>query len=43
MLFDNLSRSQQGDLGEARAIYELTKLGYILSRPLCVHCSYDLK
>lgn len=40
-MFDTLSRSQQGDLGEARAVYELVKLGYALSKPLHVHLPYD--
>lgn len=34
--------SQQGDIGEARAIYEFTKLGYTVSRPLHTHVPYDL-
>lgn len=40
-MFDTLTRSQQGDLGEARAVYELVKLGYALSKPLHVHLPYD--
>lgn len=40
-MFDTLSRSQQGDLGEARAIYELVRLGYALSKPMHVHLPYD--
>ena len=34
--------SCQGDIGEARAIYEFTKLGYTVSRPLHTHVPYDL-
>lgn len=34
--------SRQGDVGEARAIYEFTKLGYTVSRPLHTHVPYDL-
>lgn len=34
--------SRQGDIGEARAIYEFTKLGYTVSRPLHTHVPYDL-
>lgn len=33
---------QQGNLGEARAIYEYTRLGYIVSKPLVEDTSYDL-
>lgn len=40
-MFDTLTRSQQGDLGEARAVYELVKLGYMLSKPMHVHLPYD--
>lgn len=40
-MFDTLTRSQQGDLGEARAAYELVKLGYMLSKPMHVHLPYD--
>lgn len=41
-MFDTLNKAQQGDLGEARAIYELVKLGYAISTPLHVHLPYDL-
>lgn len=41
-MFEDLTRSQQGDLGEARAIYELTRLGFVISKPLAVHIPYDL-
>ena len=41
-LFKNCSTfKKQGCLGEARAIYEYTKLGYIVSKPL-QDCDYDL-
>jgi len=41
-LFENCSTSKkQGSLGEARAIYEYTKLGFIVSKPL-QDCDYDL-
>ena len=33
--------TSQGNLGEARAIYELTKLGYVVSKPLNVNNKYD--
>lgn len=41
-MFELLNNDQQGDLGEARAIFELTRLGYILSKPLINHVPYDL-
>lgn len=41
-MFETMSRAQQGDLGEARAAYELVKLGYKLSKPLHNHVPYDL-
>lgn len=42
-MFDNCkTRTKQGDLGEARAIYEYTKMGYIVSKPLCDSEKYDL-
>lgn len=41
-MFETLSRMQQGDLGEARAIFELVRLGYSVSKPLHVHLPYDL-
>ena len=41
-LFENCKTfKKQGLLGEARAIYEYTKLGYIVSKPL-QDCDYDL-
>jgi hypothetical protein len=40
-MFDTLNRMQQGDLGEARAQYELCRLGYYVSRPVHVHLPYD--
>lgn len=40
-MFESLSRDKQGDLGEARAVYELVRLGYFLSKPLHVHVPYD--
>jgi hypothetical protein len=36
------TRSQQGVLGELRAIYELSKLGYAVSTPVQIHIPYDL-
>ena len=41
-LENNDSAKAQGDVGEARAIYEFTKLGYQVSVPLAAHCPYDL-
>ena len=42
-MFSNLNTyTDQGNLGEARAIYELTKLGYVVSKPLTVNNKYDL-
>lgn len=41
-VFSSLTRSEQGDLGEHRAIYELSRLGYIISKPLSVQIPYDL-
>lgn len=41
-MFETLDRSQQGDLGEARAIYELVRLGYYVSTPLHTQVPYDL-
>lgn len=40
-MFDTLSNMQQGDLGEVRAVYEMVKLGYYLSKPMHVHLPYD--
>lgn len=43
MLFENCTtRTKQGDLGEARAIYEYTKLGYGVSRTIFDSEYYDL-
>lgn len=43
MLFDNATTStKQGDIGEARAIYEYTKLGYVVSRTIFDSATYDL-
>lgn len=33
---------QQGNIGEARAIYEYVKEGYVVSKPLAECCPYDL-
>lgn len=42
-MFDNCkTHTKQGDLGEARAIYEYTKMGYIVSKPLCDSAKYDI-
>lgn len=42
-MFDNCKTlTKQGDLGEARAIYEYTKMGYVVSKPLCDSEKYDL-
>lgn len=43
MLFKNASTfTKQGDIGEARAIYEYTKLGYTVSRTIFDSARYDL-
>lgn len=43
MLFENCENTKkQGDLGEARAIYEYAKLGYVVCAPLCDSAKYDL-
>lgn len=43
MLFDNLkTRTDQGNLGETRAIYEFTKHGFAVSKPLTNNNKYDL-
>ena len=34
--------TKQGDIGEAKAIYEFTKRGYNVSRTLFDSCKYDL-
>lgn len=42
-IFKNCSiPKHQGNIGEARAIYEYTKLGYIVAKPLIECCPYDL-
>lgn len=42
-LFGNAStNTKQGDIGEARAIYEYTRLGYGVSRTLFDSMKYDL-
>ena len=43
IMFENATtRTKQGDIGEARAIYEYTRLGYGVSRTLFDSCRYDL-
>lgn len=43
MLFQNANtNTKQGDIGEARAIYEYTRLGYVVSRTLFDSARYDL-
>lgn len=42
-MFQNCSiPKHQGNVGEARAIYEYTRLGYVVSKPLSESCPYDL-
>ncbi len=42
-LFENANTwTKQGDIGEARAIYEYTKLGYGVLKPLNDSMKYDL-
>ncbi len=42
-MFENAKTStKQGDIGEARAIYEYTKLGYGVSRTLFDSMKYDI-
>jgi len=42
-MFENTNtKTEQGDIGEARAIYEYTKLGYNVSIPLSNGLKYDL-
>lgn len=42
-LFEHTTtRTEQGNIGEARAIYEYTKLGYLVSKPLTNNTKYDL-
>lgn len=42
MLFRGMSKMVQGELGEARAVYELIKHGYRVSIPSHVQIPYDL-
>lgn len=43
MIFENATtRTKQGDIGEARAIYEYSRMGYVVSKPLCDSAKYDL-
>ena len=43
MLFDNAeTNTKQGDIGEARAIYEYTKMGYVVARTIFDSAKYDL-
>ncbi|UYL86161.1 hypothetical protein [Acinetobacter phage vB_AbaM_CP14] len=42
-MFENaVTNTKQGDIGEARAIYEYTRLGYGVSRTLFDSMKYDL-
>lgn len=42
-VFENATTStKQGDIGEARAIYEYTRMGYSVSCPLADSSNYDL-
>ena len=42
-IFENaINSSRQGDIGEARAILEYTKMGYVVSRTLFDSAKYDL-
>lgn len=42
-MFENaVTSTKQGDIGEAKAIYEYTKLGYGVSRTLFDSMKYDL-
>ena len=36
------TRTDQGNIGEIRAIYEFTKLGYVVCKPLTNNNKYDL-
>lgn len=42
MFDDCKTTTNQGDIGEARAIYEYIKLGYVVSKPLNDKAKYDL-
>jgi hypothetical protein len=42
-MFENATNSsKQGDIGESKAIYEYTKLGYTVSRTIFDSAKYDL-
>lgn len=36
------THTDQGNIGEAKAIYELTKMGFLVSKPLITNIKYDL-
>ena len=42
MFTNTINSSRQGDIGEARAIYEYTKMGFVVSRTLFDSSKYDL-
>jgi hypothetical protein len=43
MIFEKAKNtSEQGDIGESRAIFEYTRLGYVVSKPLNNKAKYDL-
>lgn len=43
MLFEHAaSKTKQGDIGESRAIYEYTRMGYVVSRTLFNSAKYEL-
>lgn len=43
MLFENAkTRTKQGDIGEARAIYEYTRMGFVVLRTIFDSAKYDL-
>ena len=43
MLFENAkNKTKQGDIGEARAIYEYTRMGYTILKPLTDSDKFDL-
>lgn len=42
-MFEHASNTKkQGDIGEARAVYEYTRLGWVVCTPLCDSAKYDL-
>ncbi|QIG66217.1 hypothetical protein KNV09_gp192 [Vibrio phage Athena] len=42
-IFSNcINSKKQGDVGEAYANYILTRLGYVVAKPLCDSAKYDL-